>query len=126
MEDVDAAKFQVIRTNDIPIVQNVTKTNIFLEDIDKSDGVLVGELARRSLEKYSKSARLLRYKNHIWYLSTMVWLPSKPIVAHGVITSLKTENLEGDLSTCNDRVKHFFPEERLSAPWNTLSQTRCF
>ena len=35
------------------------------------DGELIGELARRSIQKFEKSVKLLRYNNHICYVSYM-------------------------------------------------------
>ena len=55
MEDVDAANFQSVCLNDTPTVEDLTETNSFLYDIDIMDGVLVGEHARRRLQKYCNS-----------------------------------------------------------------------
>ena len=51
--------------NDIPIVEDLLTLNILLCDIDIVDGNIVGELARRSVQKYENTVRLLRYNNHI-------------------------------------------------------------
>ena len=42
-----------------------------LYDINIVDGNIIGELARRSLQKYNNTVRLLRYKNHICYVSNI-------------------------------------------------------
>ena len=47
------------------------EVNIFLCDIDFVEGSLVGELARRSIQKFCNTARLLRYKNHICYVTNI-------------------------------------------------------
>ena len=49
---------------DIPKMEEILRLIIFLHDIDFVDGELVGELCRRSIQKYEKSVKLLRYNNH--------------------------------------------------------------
>ena len=46
---------------DIPKVEDLLQLNIFLYDIDFVDGELIGELARKSIQKFEKSVKLLRY-----------------------------------------------------------------
>ena len=40
---------------DIPKVERMLQIEIFLYDIDFVDGELIGELARRSIQKFEKS-----------------------------------------------------------------------
>ena len=67
----DPSKFQAVHLTDIPRVEEMLQLNIFLYDIDFVDGELIGELARRSFQKFEKSVKLLRYNNHICYVSDM-------------------------------------------------------
>ena len=53
-------QFQGVHMNDIPIVEDLLTLNILLYDIDIVDENLVGELARRSVQKYENTVRLLR------------------------------------------------------------------
>ena len=46
--------------NDIPTVEDLATLNILLYDIDIADGNIVGEHARRSVQKYENTVRLLR------------------------------------------------------------------
>ena len=57
--------------NDTPIVEDLLTLNIVLYDIDIVDGNIVEELSRRSLQKYNNTLRLLRYNNHICYVSNL-------------------------------------------------------
>ena len=57
--------------DDIPLVEDLIQVNIFLYDIDIVDGSIVGEPARRSVQKYCNTVRLLRYNNHICYVSNI-------------------------------------------------------
>ena len=64
-EERDVSKFQGVHLNDIPKIEDLLQLNIFLYDIDFVDGELIGELARRSIQNFEKSVKLLRYNNHI-------------------------------------------------------------
>ena len=70
-EERDQSKFQGVHMTDIPKVKEMLQLNIFLYDIDFVDGVLNGELARRSIQKFEKSVKLLRYNNHICYVNNI-------------------------------------------------------
>ena len=69
--EADPSKFQGVHMTDIPKVEEMLQLNIFLYDIDFVDGELIGELALRSIQKFEKSVKLLRYNNHICYVSDM-------------------------------------------------------
>ena len=56
---------------DIPKVQEMLQLNFFHYDIDFVDGELIGELARRRIQKLEKSVKHLRYDNHICYVNHM-------------------------------------------------------
>ena len=74
------------------------------------DGELVGEPARRSIQKFEKSVKLLRYNNHICYVSDLnSFFKSFRCSTCDTIFS-KTGNLERNLITCSERVKHIYPK----------------
>ena len=50
--------------NDILFVEDLLTRNIVLYDIDIVEGNIIGELARRNLQKYNNTVRLLRYNSH--------------------------------------------------------------
>ena len=70
-EEGDASKFQGVHLNDIPKVEDLLELNNFLYDFDFVDGELIGELCRRSIQKYEKSVKLSRYNNHICYVNNI-------------------------------------------------------
>ena len=45
--------------------EEMLQLNIFVYDFAFVDGELTGELARRSIQKFEKNVKLLRYNNHI-------------------------------------------------------------
>ena len=65
MDRLSADQFQGVQMNDIPIVEDVLTLSILLYHKDTADGNIVGEIARRSVQKYQNTVRLLRYNNQI-------------------------------------------------------------
>ena len=58
-------QFRKVHMNDIPIVEDLLTLNVLLYDIHIVDGNIIGELARRSVQKYDNTVRLLRYNKQI-------------------------------------------------------------
>ena len=109
-EERDVSKFQGVHLNDIPKVEDLLQLNIFLYDIDFVDGELIGELFRRSIQKYENSVKLLGYNNHICYVNN-INVSFKAFRSTTCDTFFsKTGNLQRHLVTCSDRVKHIYPK----------------
>ena len=70
-EERDPSKIQGVYMSDIAKVEEMLQLNIFLYDIDFVDGELIAELARRSIQKFEESVKLLRYNNHICYVNNI-------------------------------------------------------
>ena len=104
------SKFQGVHMTDSPKVEDLMQLNIFLYDIDFVDGELIGELCRRSIQKYEKSVKLLRSNNHICYVSNIDALFKAFRCTTSDTFFSKTGNLERRLVTCSDRVKHIYPK----------------
>ena len=71
MDGLSADQFQGVHMNDIPTVEYLLTLDVLLYDIDILDRNIVGELARRSVQKYLNTVRLLRYNNHICYVNNI-------------------------------------------------------
>ena len=71
MNGLSPNQFQGVHMNDIPTVEDLLTLNILLYDMDIVDGNIVGQLARRSVQKYESTVQLLRYNNHICYLNNI-------------------------------------------------------
>ena len=108
--ETDPSKFQGVHMTDIPKVEEMLQLNIFLYDVDFVDGELIGELARRIIQKFEKSVKLSRYNNHICYVRDMNFFFKSFCSSCDTIFS-KTGNLERHLITCSDRVKHIYPKK---------------
>ena len=105
----DPSKFQGVHMTDIPKVEEMLHLNIFLYDIDFVDGELIGELCRRSIQKYKNSVKLLRYNNQICYVNNInAMFRAFPCTTCDTFFS-KTGNLERHLVTWSHRIKHIYP-----------------
>ena len=109
MDGLSADQFQGVHMNDIPIVEDLLTLNILLYDIDIVDGNIVGELARRSVQKYENTVRLLRYNNHICYVNNINAVFQSFRCPNCDTFFNRTFNLEKHLTTPSERVKNVYP-----------------
>ena len=79
----DPLKFQGVHMTDIPKVEEILQLNFSLYDFDFVDGELIGELARRSIQKFEKSIKLLR---HNIFVTSGTWILSSNIFAAAHVT----------------------------------------
>ena len=110
-EEGDVSNVQGVHLKDIPKVEDLLQLKIFLYDIDFVDGKLIGELCRRSIQRYGKSVKLLRYNNHNCYVNNInPFFKAFRCITCDTFFS-KTGNLERHLVTFSDRVKHIYPKK---------------
>ena len=109
MDGLTLNQFQVVHMNDIPTVEDLLTLNILLYDIDIVDGNIIGELARRSMQKYNNTVRLLRYNNHICYVSNIIAVFQASRCPNCDTFFSRAFNLERHLTTCSERVKNVYP-----------------
>ena len=64
-------QLQAVQMNDTPIVEDLLTFNSLLYEIVIVDVNIIGELGRRCVQKYENTVRLLRYSNHICYVSNI-------------------------------------------------------
>ena len=66
MDKLNSNQFQGVHMTDITTVEDLPTLNILLYDIEFVGGSIVGELARRGMQKHKKNiVRLLRNNNQI-------------------------------------------------------------
>ena len=109
MDGLSPNHFQGVKMNDIPNVEDLLTLNIVLYDIDIVDGKFIGEPARRSLQKYNNTVRLLRYNIHTCYVTdnNAVFQAFRCPKCDTVFN--RTFNPERHLTTCSERVKNVYP-----------------
>ena len=71
MDGLSDDQFQGVHLNDIPIVDDLLSLHILLYDIGFVDGRIIVELARRGVQKYKNTVRLLKYNNNISYVNNI-------------------------------------------------------
>ena len=71
MDGLTHNQLQGVHMKDLTTVEDLLTFNFLLYDIHIVDGNIVGELARRSVQKYENTVRLLRYNNHICYVNNI-------------------------------------------------------
>ena len=109
MDGLNPNQFQVIHMSEIPTVEDLPTLNIHLYDIDIADGNFVGELARRSVQNYGNTARLLRYNNHISYVNNINAVLQSFGCPNCDTFFKRTFNLDRSLTTCSERMKNTYP-----------------
>ena len=95
--------------NVTPTIEDLLTLSILLYDKDIVDGNFVGGLARRSVQKYENTVRLLRYNNHICYVNN-----NNAVFQYFHCPNCdnffnRTFNLEHHLTTCSERVGNIYP-----------------
>ena len=108
MDGLSANHFKGVHINDNPFVEDLLTVNILLYDINIVDGNIIGELARRSVQKYDNTVRLLRYNNHMFYLSNIIAVFQSFRCPNCDTFFNRTFNLERQLTTCSERVKSIY------------------
>ena len=107
-DELSADQIQRIHTNDNPFVEDLLLLKIVLY-IDFVDGNIIGQLARRSMQKYNNTVRLLRYNNHICHVSNINAVYQAFRCPNFDTFFSRVVNLERRLTTCSERVKNVYP-----------------
>ena len=101
MDGLNPNPFQGVHINNIPSVEDLLILNTLLYDIDIVDGKIVGELARRCVQKYKNTVRLLRFNNHICYVSNINAVFQAFRCPNCDTFFSRSFNLEQHLTTCS-------------------------
>ena len=106
----DPKNFRGVSVEDLPVVEEIVQRNIFIYDFDIQEGEYVGELARRSIGRFDKTVKLLRFNNHIIHTNDIdsffkcFRCPSCDTFFN------KSDNFNKHLLRCKDRVIHIYPK----------------
>ena len=106
---MSAEQFQGVHINNNLFVQDLLALSTVLYDIHIVEGNIIGELARRSMQKHINTVRLLRYNIHICYVSNINAVVQAFRCPSCDIFFSRAFNLERQLSTCSERLKNIYP-----------------
>ena len=102
--------FRGVGLEDLHIVGRLAEVNILVYDNEVSDGGIIGELAQRSLQRFNSTATLLRYNNHICYVTDV----NKVVKSFPCSTCntffTKCSNLQRHMPKCEELVKKIYPK----------------
>ena len=116
MDGLSPNQFKGVHKNDIPNFEDLLTLNILLYDIDIVDGNIIGQITRRSVRKYDNTVGLLRYKNHICYVSNINAVSQSFRCPNCDTFFNRTLNLEQHLTSCSERVKNIYPRNVYQIP----------
>ena len=102
-------RFKEVHMKQIPVVEDLLPLNNLLYDIDIVDGNIIWQLARRSVQNYENTVRLLRYNNHLYYEGNIIAVFHSFRCPNCDTFFKSAVNLEWHLSTCREWVKNVFP-----------------
>ena len=103
----DPKHFRGVSVEDLPVVQEILQRDIFIYDFGIQEGEYAGELARRSIGRFDKTVKLLRFNNHIIHTNDIdsfkcFRCPSCDTFSH------KYDHFNQHLLRCKDRVRHIY------------------
>ena len=102
--------FRAAGLKDLHLVERLAEVNILVYDIEISGGEYIGELAERSLRRFNSTATLLRYNNHICYVTYVnkVFKAFRCSVFNTFFT--RSSNLQRHMPKCEELVKNIYPK----------------
>ena len=111
----DAVDFPGVSLEEIPLVEKIPSANLNLYSLCyNEEGLLIGELSRRSAGLFKKGISLVQYNNHVCWVSNI----------NTVLKNFRCQNcdkyftkrslLNRHLQTCDDKIKHTYP----NGPYN--------
>ena len=106
----DPENFTGVSFDQIPIIEEQITQNIFIYDFDIEDGEIIGELVRRSVERYDENIKLLRYNNHICYVNDINKFFKKFRCPSCDVFLNHSGHFNRHLKTCKERVKNIYPQ----------------
>ena len=106
----DAIDFPGVSPEEIPLVEKITSVNLNMYSLYyDEEGLLLGELSRRSAGLFGKGLSLVQYNNHVCWVSNINTL-LKNFRCHNCDKYFtKSSLLDRHLLSCDDKVKHTYP-----------------
>ena len=108
----DSKSFRGVSVEDLPVVEEIVQRNTFIYDFDIQEGEYVGKLARRSIGRFDKTVKLLRFNNHIIHTNDIdSFFKCFRCPSCDTFFFNKSDYFNKQHLRCKDRVKHIYPEK---------------
>ena len=104
----DPEHFAGASFDQVPIIEELIKQNTFIYDLNIEDGEIIGELVRRSVERYDENIKLLRYNNQICYVNDNNKFFKKFRCPSCDVFFNHLGHFDRQLKTCKERVKNIY------------------
>ena len=118
--------FRGVGLEDLHIVERLAEVNILVYDNEVSDGGIIGELAERSLRRFNSTATLLRYNNHICYVTDV----NKVFESFGCSTCItffkSSSQLQRHMPKCEELVRNIYPKSIYQLRETLFDKLRAF
>ena len=106
----DARNFRGVKMTEIPYVEQITKVNIQIYQVEKdNDDKLVGSLTRRSINCFDETVSLIQCGKHVCYVENINTVLSTFRCENCSKFFDRQNNLSRHLLTCSEKVKHVYP-----------------
>ena len=118
--------FRGVRLVDLHLLVRLAEVIILVYDIEVSDVGIIGELYERSLQRFNSTAILLRYNNHICYVTDVnkVFKPFRCSTCNTFF--MRSSNLRSRMPECEELVKNFYPKSVYHLWENFCDKLRAF
>ena len=106
----DPKNFRGVSIDDLPLVEGIVDRNMFIYNFDIQEAEYVGELLRRSIGKFEKTVKFLRFNDHIIHTNDIDFFfkcfrcPSCDCFFN------RSDNFNRHILTCKNRVRHNYPK----------------
>ena len=118
--------FRGVGLEDLHLVERLAEVKILVFDTEVSDSGNIGELAERSLRRFNSTATLLRYNNHICYVTDVnkVFKTFRCSTCNFFFT--RRSNLQRHMLKCEELVKNIFPKSIYQLRETLFDKLRAF
>ena len=118
--------FRSVGLEDLHIVERLAEVNILVYDNEVSDGGIIGELAELSLGRFNSTATLMRYNNHICYVTDVnkVFVSFRCSTCNTFFKS--SSQLQRHKPKCEELVRNSYPKSIYQLRETLFDKLRAF
>ena len=107
--DKDPKHFRGVKDSEFVVLEDIAEVNIVVYSVDYIDGKIIGELLRRSANRYDNTVTLLRYNKHVCYVPNPKKVFHNSQCQHCDKFFDYESFLQRHLINCEGRIRHEYP-----------------